>query len=170
MAAALIATSGTPRPIRLARLTTERLNLSLPVDVDRVARAAGITIRERSLESAVDGLLAYSRDKDRWAIITNSRYRDRHRRRFTIAHELGHFMLHRQLILAAGPEGITETPVMEWEASQYAAELLMPAEQALWMYRSGCVPYEIHNLFGVSMSAWYRRLADLGIHVHPAYR
>ena len=68
------------------------------------------------------------------------------RQRYTIAHELGHLELHRQLItsevhvdkgfpvLMRDPKSATGTELHEIEANQFAAELLMPRtliEQAL---------------------------------------
>src|SRR5581483_11991457 len=59
------------------------------------------------------------------------------RRRFTAAHELGHFVLHRGTMgrfRADTPAAVLETAAaedaadMEREASRFAAELLMPAE------------------------------------------
>ena len=55
------------------------------------------------------------------------------RRRFTAAHELGHFMLHRyrmsRFVLDEKIEdGGTPTTEMEAEANRFAAELLMPEE------------------------------------------
>jgi hypothetical protein len=60
------------------------------------------------------------------------------RRRFTAAHELGHFVLHRDRMIAGRWIGDTretireaddgETMDMEREANRFAAELLMPAE------------------------------------------
>ena len=62
------------------------------------------------------------------------------RQRFTIAHELGHLELHRQMItttvhvdknfpaLMRDPKSATGTEQIEIEANQFAAELLMPRE------------------------------------------
>jgi hypothetical protein len=60
------------------------------------------------------------------------------RRRFTAAHELGHFLLHRDRMVAGRWIGDTketireadgeDTADMEREADRFAAELLMPAE------------------------------------------
>lgn len=61
-----------------------------------------------------------------------------HRQRFTIAHELGHYMLHRNLlsnevhvdkqfkILMRNSKSSTGTDAMEVEANKFAAELLLP--------------------------------------------
>jgi hypothetical protein len=76
------------------------------------------------------------------------------RRRFTAAHELGHFVLHRETMgrfRADTPEAVLETADaenaadMEREANRFAAEMLMPAEvcaaRADEMVREhGCCP------------------------------
>jgi hypothetical protein len=63
------------------------------------------------------------------------------RRRFTVAHELGHFILHRALMggkvsLGDTPDAIREvgddeSRDMERQANRFATELLMPAEVCL---------------------------------------
>lgn len=85
---------------------------------------------------------------------------------------MGHYILHRQAVLAAGSRDVLETTTLEWEASEYAAELLMPEGAARQFVQMGIhnLDYEVRRAFGVSMSAWYRRLSDLGIHIHPAFR
>lgn len=55
------------------------------------------------------------------------------RRRFTAAHELGHFVLHRSnmgrfIADATIAEADGDLPAMEAEANRFAAELLMPVE------------------------------------------
>jgi Zn-dependent peptidase ImmA (M78 family) len=49
------------------------------------------------------------------------------RRRFTIAHELGHFILHRRNPDYLASPGATGLPLVEAEAHAFAAALLMPA-------------------------------------------
>jgi hypothetical protein len=105
------------------------------------------------------------------------------RRRFTAGHELGHFILHRELMggmLSFGDSPATvvdvedETAVeMERQANRFAAELLMPAEtcrqRAVAFRRSYRVcprtPFAYHLAaeFLVSPDAMRYRLRDLGV-------
>jgi hypothetical protein len=103
------------------------------------------------------------------------------RRRFTAAHELGHFVLHRER-MEGGFHGDTEKTVleadpgdaaMEREANRFAAELLLPAEvcaaRAGELRRQhGCCPRTV--LVGllasellVSLEATRYRLKHLGL-------
>ncbi len=82
-----------------------------PVDVERIARAEGLSIEGRELGD-LDGRLVGSR------IEVNVRH-SQVRQRFTIAHELGHFVMHSE-------HGTDEHS--EREADVFAAALLMPPE------------------------------------------
>lgn len=104
---------------------------AVPVDVDGLVRRYGIELRQGDLGD-VSGLLLRG-DAD--VIIGVNSKQHRTRRRFTVAHEFGHFLLH---------EGIVEhvdlgyrlnfrsevsslaTHVEEIEANFFAASLLMP--------------------------------------------
>jgi Zn-dependent peptidase ImmA (M78 family) len=82
-----------------------------PVDVEHIARAEGLTIEQREL-GEVDGRLVESR-------IEVNAHHSLVRQRFTIAHELGHFVMHSE---HGGDEH------SEREADVFAATLLMPPE------------------------------------------
>jgi Zn-dependent peptidase ImmA (M78 family) len=68
-------------------------------------------------------------------IIRVNRNEARERQRFTIAHELAHYLLHRHVI-DSSPEGITDNVLyrsgaperIEYEANRLAADLVMPIE------------------------------------------
>ena len=106
--------------------------LSQPVDLDRVVEHLKLSVNEKPLEDEYSGFLAVKEK----TVVINSRHAPV-RRRFTIAHEIGHYQLHRR--------GKANTPVfidrrvyfrkdsadgadyrMEMEANAYAAGLLMP--------------------------------------------
>ena len=61
-----------------------------PVDVERIARELKIPIRFEILPEPISGFL--HRDGSLNAIVVNKRH-SRQRQRFTIAHEIGHFVL-----------------------------------------------------------------------------
>jgi hypothetical protein len=96
------------------------------------------------------------------------------RRRFTIGHELGHWVLHRDtasLLFCrsttvqpeerARPEA-PPAPDIEDEASVFAAALLMPADLVRRHYRPDTLEFaEMCELFGTSQAAMERRLLDV---------
>lgn len=66
-----------------------------PVDIQAVIRDAGIIYKEEDRPSTVSGLIEV--DDGVYRIVVNSTHSNV-RRRFTAAHELGHFVYHRDLI------------------------------------------------------------------------
>ncbi|KRT92194.1 ImmA/IrrE family metallo-endopeptidase [Bacillus sp. GM2] len=92
------------------------------------------------------------------------------RKRFTIAHELGHYFLHAE----SQTDFIDEQSVFfrngqknkeETEANDFAANLLMPRELVLKIWgMSGDVEFLSHY-FGVSRTAMKYRLNNLGVSV-----
>ena len=102
-----------------------------PVPVEDVAKRCGLQIRYERLESDLSGFVT---GPEHGAIIGVNTAHPVVRRRFTIAHELGHFRLHRDAKLhvdrgflmkrsALSSQGMDEDEI---EANLYAAELLMP--------------------------------------------
>jgi Zn-dependent peptidase ImmA (M78 family) len=111
-------------------------NGAVPVDV--IARNLGIEIRLDKVDDGLSGFIV--RDKEsRKAIIGANKSHHPHRRRFTIAHELGHFLLHEGHIVhldenrgafrinLRNSESASGEDNDEKEANLFAAELLMPA-------------------------------------------
>ncbi|NIJ35997.1 hypothetical protein FHR22_000646 [Sphingopyxis panaciterrae] len=97
------------------------------IDIEAIAWALGAKVRYDALESCEARIIGF---KDR-AIITVKDDGDPRRRRFSIAHELGHWQHHRgrSSICRASEIG---TPgqagaSIERQADNYAADLLMPA-------------------------------------------
>ncbi|MBF5094004.1 ImmA/IrrE family metallo-endopeptidase [Azospirillum sp. INR13] len=92
------------------------------------------------------------------------------RDRFTIAHELGHYILHYLWPRSQGRViGPTEAQRygsgrVEWEANWFAAGFLMPAESFNSEFHNsgGNLPY-LSERFGVSMEAARIRAQSLGL-------
>lgn len=105
--------------------------LALPVNLDRVVERLGLSLNEKPLENEYSGFLAVKEK----TIVVNLHHPPA-RRRFTIAHEIGHYQLHRRsedipvFIDRAvyhrkeSAEGVDH--LMEMQANAYAAGLLMP--------------------------------------------
>lgn len=73
------------------------------------------------------------------------------RDRFTIAHEIGHLLLHQKdnLVLRRGDGRPPTFCDPEWQADVFAAEFL-----ASWKHAVGCsTPLDMANRFGLSMSS-----------------
>lgn len=108
--------------------------VSAPVDVERLAKTvARATVKYEPFEGKLSGLV--HRGRDGQAVIGVNKSHAEVRQRFTIAHELGHLLLHAQEDLHVD-EGIwlrnerssRAEDEREIEANQFAAELLMPTD------------------------------------------
>lgn len=147
-----------------------------PVDAGRIARLEGIRVVEERLESEISGMLY--RDGGRSIILVNQDDAPA-RKRFSVAHELGHYILHDPATVfvdrrvrfrdATSSQG---TNPEEIEANSFAAELLMPES---WILREAArlrqrrlpptdeeLIGELAKVFQVSKQALEYRLANLG--------
>jgi len=113
---------------------------TVPVPVDKIARALGARVSYTPLDEELSGMVYI---KDSVAIIGVNSLHHPHRQRFTLAHEIAHLQLHRDEIThevhvdkrfaetvlrrdQRSSKGIDEKEI---EANQFAAALLMPAEK-----------------------------------------
>lgn len=114
-----------------------RAQQSAPVDIIGLANDLGVNVNEAWLADDVSGELVRI-DENKYEINVNAAHHLT-RKRFTIAHELGHFLYHKDLIgdgldddrayrsTSAGRYHNTRIgPVQETQANQFAANTLMP--------------------------------------------
>lgn len=142
-----------------------------PVKLGELATALGVKIKVSSLGAGVSGQI--SREHDGYVIRVN-RNEARERQRFTIGHELAHFLLHQDVI-DASPNGITDTVLyrsgaperIEFEANRLAAEIVMPMELVEQEVREGfggriteASIEALANRFEVSKAAMEIRLSN----------
>jgi IrrE N-terminal-like domain len=152
---AFAAANGTPRfPVDVRALALDCANLNRWSDPITEVKAADI--------NRFEGALHPSRDRTRWLLLYNSAIRSPGRVRFTQAHELGHYILHRQKRDAFNctQENMLDWSVsgesMESEADEFASYLLMPLSD----YRNQVadeVDFDLMghcaNRYGVSLTA-----------------
>jgi Zn-dependent peptidase ImmA (M78 family) len=100
------------------------------VPVGAIAAELGVRIKVSNLGPGNSGQI--SRDEGGYLIRVN-RFEAKERQRFTIAHEIAHFLLHKDII-DSSPDGIVDTVLyrsgapehVEFEANRLAADILMP--------------------------------------------
>jgi hypothetical protein len=112
----------------LAQRVVTRFSLSPPVDVSTVARHYA-NVKYWTIPLRVDGIcLDLKRTGKRPTIIINID-QPRRRKRFTLAHELGHVLIpwHRGSLYDEFTDSQSERGEMEGEANRFASELLMPS-------------------------------------------
>jgi Zn-dependent peptidase ImmA (M78 family) len=119
----------------------------IPVPVFEIITDIGLLLEIRPLEDHVSGWIELT-DQNTYKIVVNSTHAPT-RQRFTAAHELGHFLYHRDL-LGAGTGDTrayrTEAsplpnakirPRHERQANSFAANLLMPLETIQQLIAAG---------------------------------
>lgn len=172
----------TAQPARLAELVIEQLvpqlPALLPLPICDVARACGILDFRAIDTDGFEGGLIQDETKTNGFILLKAGTYDL-RSRFTIAHELGHFVNLRHVappgtaqllcskddLRASGQRG-DKRHGMEAQANEFAACLLMPARQLAPLPCMAGSPeiariLELHRLCEVSKEAAARRYAEL---------
>ena len=116
----------------VAQQLLDRGKYQVPIDVHQVANDIGLVVVEQDLEDQVSGLLVIKGNTGTIGVNANHHI---NRQRFTIAHECGHYMLHRddtRVFIDAVPVFFrADVPVVasssqEIDANNFAAALLMP--------------------------------------------
>jgi Zn-dependent peptidase ImmA (M78 family) len=159
-----------------ARRLLKEHGTTLPIDIAAIVKRLGVGVRLQPMEESVSGMLVI---RDGRATIGVNQSHHPNRQRFTLAHELGHYLLHSKRTqvfvdsstmffrdgLAA--EGIDK---VEIDANAFAAELLMPEgvlrditrHQPLDAFDDRAIQ-SLAVKFGVSVRALTIRLTKLGL-------
>ncbi len=158
---------------KLAGETFEKGGGAVPVPIVRIAQKLGLQIYEMAMpkmnESVPSGILTQMENK--WVVILNQDDSPT-RKRFTVAHEIGHFLLHkgRGFIddFSAGETFYrnveeNQTLEIEKEANLFAAAVLMPEQKLKEIWPSCNNPAEAAEKFNVSEVSMTYRLKNLGL-------
>lgn len=122
-----------------------------PVPIGAIADAFGVEVISLTLPADISGLIRELSPKSEKYQIQVNNTDVAVRQRFTVAHEMAHYLLHRSSI---GTDGITDSILyrsklsdrVEAEANRFAAALLLPWERVQkWHWeRFGCTPEASH--------------------------
>ena len=141
------------------------------IDVKKVAESKNIRLEYIPMESSISGYLR--QENGEWIIGVNSIHNPK-RQRFTIAHELGHFYMHKdknvdfECFLARNFEDTTffrntDNSSIEYSANEFAANLLMPEDSIRKAIQTGTKNIEdLSSQFNVSIAAIKYRVLSLG--------
>jgi Zn-dependent peptidase ImmA (M78 family) len=157
-----------------------------PIPVEVVARRLGLEVIRQQLPRDTSAVIVRSA-QGRRVIGVNSQHSDT-RQRFSIAHEIGHALLHLPSEPPATGDAVVDRPLevlfrddlasmgvdaREIEANAFAAELLMPEAAVRDRFRSlllqspqrgiEAVLSELAQVFDVSVQAMGYRLNNLGL-------
>jgi Zn-dependent peptidase ImmA (M78 family) len=153
--------------VRAAKKILKETPQKPPIDVEAIAAAFGLRVDYQFFEDSLSGMFV----REHNIIAVNKRHA-RVRQRFTIAHELGHALLHAkqaslfvddvQALRRDGSHSLEEV-----EANRFAAELLMPEESVRQLVKQRYDLYDeafmnqLARLFDVSSQAFSTRLVSL---------
>ena len=141
--------------------------ISPPINPIKIAQYLGLTVYSSKLENNVDGI--YDKASKSIYVAADS---PRNRQIFTVAHELGHYQLHKEKDFDVFyrrdlDELGSPRPLVEQEANAFASSLLMPATLIRRYYeknkdnRSQSIVSKLAQIFEVSDSAMEWRLHNL---------
>lgn len=146
-----------------------------PRNIVEICNEMGITVQETSqLRDDISGIIF--KENDKYYILVNKNH-SIGRKSFTIAHELGHYVLHKDLldkenelvsfIKSNGKDCPTLARGLEYnkretQANNFAADVLMPQTEFLKICEEATSIEEVANYFGVSVSAASVRADRLG--------
>jgi Zn-dependent peptidase ImmA (M78 family) len=151
----------------------------IPTPLDELAEKLGIKIQFQEFEDNISGFLFREGSKN---IIGVNKNQPETRQRFTIAHEIGHFILHKGNLVHVDKKyrvnfrnenSSTAVDFEEIEANTFAASLLMPEKEVKKIVKrklSDGIDLQdsdelkkIADYFEVSLQALIIRLIRLGI-------
>ena len=133
------------------------------IDLQAIAFECNVLIEEKQIDGAEGRLVC----RDLTGLITiDSKITERTRKRFTVAHELGHFMMHRSNALSVCKNLFNARTNSESEANKFGANLLMPRN----LFRARCEPNlfscnllkDLANTFDTSLTATALQYSEIG--------
>lgn len=133
----------------------EKHRSSTPVKVGALATELGLEVVTAPMPLNISGLIKPNDDKTGFVIKVN-KFESKRRQRFTIAHEIAHFLLHRDRIQG----GVVDSTLyrsklssrLEAEANRLAADILMPRE---------LIKRHAHEWSGYSESARIEKMSEI---------
>lgn len=138
----------------------------LPIDPIAIAAKLGLKVFTAALDRDVAGMLLMKVGEDPEIYVNRSD--SYNRQRFTVAHELGHWaklmaggVESGQIVDYRGPLASTGSSADEIYANEFAAALLMPAEEVHRLQERGYGPVGVADTLQVSPDAAAFRITNL---------
>lgn len=130
-----------------------RHQLKFPIAVGAIAKDLGIIVKKSTLPAGISGEIKL---EDGNVVIRVNRHDVKERQRFTLAHEIAHFLLHKDRI----GDGITDdilyrsklSDFLEIQANRLAADIIMPCH---------LIKAELDTCFGLRDEEKFEKLANL---------
>jgi Zn-dependent peptidase ImmA (M78 family) len=152
----------------LALALRDRLHLPPCVDLNELAQSLKLVVFEVHTDS-FDGALICNRNRLSGRILVNAAMREEGRKRFTIAHEIGHFVIHRERQISCLPLDIARwedsSANPERQADSFASELLLPSAEILRQIGDQWPSFQrvisLAEFFGASLTATARKYCEI---------
>lgn len=138
---------------------------NIPVDPVKISKTYGIEVYEGSLDSKIAGAIRYYKEENKFEILVNKND-PMVKKRFTIAEELGYYILYEEKIkkeemhINLIDKEINEE---EEEVEYFAGALLINRTLLENLYSTNSTILELAQLFKVSVSSMTVRLNILGL-------
>lgn len=138
---------------------------STPVPIEAIIRDIGLSLSYEAMDDNISGYI--ERQDGTYRIVVNANHAPT-RRRFTAAHELGHYVYHRELLgdgvgdnrayrtEGTGRQNANIRPMHERQANSFAANVLMPRHRLTSLMNESTV--KLAQMFEVSQEAMRIRL------------
>lgn len=138
----------------------------LPIDPAQIAAGMGIGVFEKKFPPTISGVIFKDPEKDPTIVLNAVNHRVR--KRFTCAHEIGHFAQHaaeEELEYVDFRNEVSSDGTDEDErfANAFAANLLMPRAAVKEKRDEGLTAMQMAKVFDVSLAAMEFRLNNLGM-------
>ena len=112
------------------RTIVERYIWEVPVRLGAMAQELGLKVKLSTMKPGISGMIVKVEGE---YIVKVNRHETRERQRYTLAHEISHFLLHRRTIDESNV-GIVDNVLyrsgapeqLEYEANRLAADIVMP--------------------------------------------
>ena len=137
----------------------------IPVNILKIAKANDIAVYKADLEKKILGAIRYDKESKKYTILLNEK-QTHEQQRFTLAHELGHFFLHKEIL----ESNELHVDIMykiedeqEAEVDYFAGALLMNRLLLEKMYEKNPSIRDLAEMFEVSISVMTIRLDILGL-------
>lgn len=144
------------------------------LQIEKLCKKLNLGCFSAEFEDDISGAIAKDADSESYSIYVNRKH-PRNRRRFTLAHEIGHYISFKKgsyskselekngeledYAISYRKDGVSSDA--ETEANLIAAELLMPQRMLENLMKEKLTPEEMAERFFVSPSAMTIRLKDL---------
>lgn len=145
-----------------------------PVNIYEVAKNYGLEVEEQYFPARYSQISGFiTEDNGKPHLVVNAAD-SQNRKNFTVGHELGHWLMHRDKlrddpkvgVLFRIPLGKLNVDPLEKQANTFAANLLVPEKMLLERKKLGLSQKDLANIFGVSEEVIGYRLEHIECITH----